>query len=73
MTAIAVIFRNDAQTRRNKEKKQRVKNIGQRISKLYFPFSAILNMTATITPRINWPNDPTARSEKARLSRYGFP
>ena len=65
---MAVTFRNYAQARRDKKKPQTVKTVGQSNSKSCPPSAAIFNTTAYI----NWANNPTARSETARLRNNFF-
>ena len=51
-----------------KKKPQTVKIVGQSKSKFHPPSAAIFNTTAYI----NWANNPTARSETARLRKNFF-
>ena len=64
---MTVTFRKDATARRYIKYKSTVKTVGQKKAKSS-PLDAIFNITALRIGVISCGNNPTARSEKARLS-----
>ena len=64
--AMTITFRKDATARRYWKYKSRIKTVGQKKAKSS-PLDAIFNITALIMAVISCGNNPTARSEKARL------
>jgi len=69
---MAITFRNDAQARRKKAKFCTLKTVGHKNSRLSFPFATLFTFNAVVTPNISCGNNPTARSEKARLRNNFF-
>ena len=63
---MTITFRKDAKARRYRKHKSTIKTVGQKKTKSS-PFDAIFNITALIIAVISCGNNPTARSEKARL------
>jgi len=69
---MAITFKNDAQARRKKAKFCTLKTVGHKNSRLSFPFAALFTFNTVVTPNISCGNNPTARSEKARLRNTLF-
>jgi len=69
---MAVIFRNEAHARRKKAKLCTLKTAGHKNSRLSFPFTALFTFNTVVTPSSSCGNNPTARSEKARLRNNLF-
>ena len=63
---MTITFRKDAVARRYWKYKSRIKTVGQKKAKSS-PLDAIFNLTALIIAVISCEQNPTARSEKARL------